>query len=72
MFDKGGISYKSNLKEKFYKNYFAKSASINNLVVCNYCNQNGHMKLGCPIKINAYYGVKVEPLLTLKDPKIFG
>ena len=58
VFDKGGLGYKPNLKQKYYKNYFVKSTSINNQVVCHYCNQNGHMKLGCPIKRKVYYGVK--------------
>ena len=35
-----------------------KSTSTNNQVVCHYCNQNGHMKFGCPIKRKVYYGVK--------------
>ena len=30
VFDKGGITYKSNLKQKYNKNYFMKSTSINN------------------------------------------
>ncbi|KAH9769176.1 hypothetical protein KPL71_011898 [Citrus sinensis] len=58
VFDKGGLGYKPHLKQKYYKNYFVKSTSTNNQVVCHYCNQNGHMKLGCPIKRKVYYGVK--------------
>ena len=58
VFDKGGLGYKPNLKQKYYKNYFVKSTSINNQVVCHYCNQNSHMKLGCPIKRKVCYGVK--------------
>ena len=78
MFDKGGIGYKWNLKQKYYKNYFVKSTSINNQVVCHHCNQDGHIKFRCPVKINAYYGVKCVWVLkgtiakTLKDPKVFG
>ena len=58
VFDKGGLGYKPNLKQKYYKNYFVKNTSINNQVVCHYCNQNGHIKLRCLVKRNAYYGVK--------------
>ena len=47
VFDKGGLGYKPNLKQKYYKNYFVKSTSINNQVVCHYCNQNCHIKLDC-------------------------
>ena len=58
VFNKGSIGYKPNLKQKHCKNYFRNNASINNQVVCHYCNQDGHMKLESPVKINAYYGVK--------------
>ena len=58
VFDKGGIGYKLNLKQKYYKNYFVKSTSINNQIVCHHCNQDGHMKNKCPVKRNVYYGVK--------------
>ncbi|KAH9792213.1 hypothetical protein KPL71_004031 [Citrus sinensis] len=57
VFDKGGIGYKPNLKQKYYKSYFVKTTLINDQIVCHYCNQNGHMKLRCPVKRNAYYGV---------------
>ena len=57
VFDKGGIGYKPNLKQKYYKNYFVSNTSINNQVIC-YCNQDGHMKNIYPVKRNAYYGVK--------------
>ena len=58
VFDKGGIGYKQNLKQKYYKNYFVKSTSIKNQVVCYYCSQGGHMKYTCLVKRNAYFGVK--------------
>ena len=58
VFDKWGIDYKPNLKQKYYKNYFTKSTSINNQVVCHHCNQDGHMKNKGPVKRNAYYGAK--------------
>ena len=59
VFDKGGLGYKPNLKQKYYKNYFVKATSTNDhKIACHYCNQNGHMKLRCPVKRNAYYGVK--------------
>ena len=44
VFDKGGLGYKPNLKQKYYKNYFVNNTSINNQVACHYCNQDGHMK----------------------------
>ena len=56
--DKECIGYKSNLKQKYYKNYFVKSSFINNQVVCHHCNQDGHIKNRCPVKRNAYYGIK--------------
>ena len=31
---------------------------FNNQVVCHYYNQDGHMKNRCPVKKNAYYGMK--------------
>ena len=54
-----------------------KSTFINNQVVCHYCNQDGHMKNRCPMKRNAYYGVKSvwvpkRQLLTFKKPRSFG
>jgi len=59
VFDKGGIGYKPNLKQKYYKNYFVKATSTSDhKIVCHYCNQNGHMKNRCPIKRNVYYGAK--------------
>ena len=58
VFDKWGIEYKPNLKQKYYKNYFVKSTSINNHIVYYYCNQNGHMKNRSSVKKNADYGVK--------------
>ena len=58
VFDKGGIGYKPNLKQKYYKNYFVKSTSSNNQIVCHFYNQDGHMKNRCPVKRNAYYGMK--------------
>ena len=70
VFDKGGIGYKPNLKQKYYKNYFVKSTSSSNQVVCHFCNQDGLMKNRCPVKRNAYYGMKC--IWALKDPKSFG
>ena len=58
MFDKGGIDYKPNLKQKYYKNYFVKSTIIRNQAVCHHCNQDGHMNNRSSVKRNAYYGVK--------------
>ena len=58
VFDKGDTGYKSNLKQKYYQSYFVKNTSINNQIVSYYCNQDGHMKNTCPVKRNAYYGVK--------------
>ena len=58
VFDKGGIGYKPNLKQKYYKNYFVKSTSSNNQVVCHFCNQDGYMKNRCPVKRNAHYSMK--------------
>ena len=58
VFDKGGIDYKPNLKQKYYKNYFVKNTSINDKIVCHYCNQNGHMSFSRPIKRKVYYRVK--------------
>ena len=58
VFDKGGIGYKPNLKQKYYKNYFVNATSINDQIVCHYCNKNGHMSYGCSVKKNAYYRIK--------------
>ena len=58
VFDKGGIGYKLNLKQKYYKNYFVKSTSINNQIVCHYCNQGSHMKYKSSVKRKAHYRVK--------------
>ena len=59
VFDKGGLGCKPNLKQKYYKNYFVKATSTSDhKIVCHYYNQNGHMKYRCPVKRNAYYGVK--------------
>ena len=59
VFDKGGIGYKPFLKTKYLKNYFVKASSSNNSkFLCNYCNQNEHTSFSCPIKKNAYFGVK--------------
>ena len=59
IFDKGGLGYKPNLKQKYNKNYFVKATSISDhKIVSHHCNQDGHMKNKCPIKRNAYYGAK--------------
>ena len=58
VFDKGGLRYKPNLKQKYYKNYFVRATSTNDQIVCHYCNGNGHMSFRCPVKRNIYYGVK--------------
>ena len=59
VFDKRGLGYKPKLKQKYYKNYFVKATSTSDhKIVCHYCNGNDHMKLRCPVKRNAYYGVK--------------
>ena len=38
VFDKRGLGYKPNLNQKYYKNCFMKNTSINNQIVCHYCN----------------------------------
>ena len=59
VFDKGGLGYKPNLKQKYYKNYFVKVTSLSDhKIICHYCNQNCHMKYRCPMKRNAYHVVK--------------
>lgn len=59
VFDKGGLGYKPNLKQKYYKNYFIKVISTSDhKIVCHYCNGNSHMSFRCPVKRNIYYGVK--------------
>lgn len=58
VFDKGSISYKPNLKQNYYKNYFVKATSINDQIACHYCNRNGHMNYKCSVKKNAQYGIK--------------
>ena len=54
-FNKRGIGYKPNLKEKYYNNYFAKATFINHQIVCHYYNKNGQMSYKCPIQKNVYY-----------------
>ena len=57
--DKGGLAFKPNLKQKYCKNYFVKATSVSDhIVVCHYCNKNGHLSYSCPIKKNAYFGIK--------------
>ena len=58
VFDKGGISYKPNLKQRFCKNYFVKATLINDQNICHYCNSNGYMIYRCLVKRNAYYAIK--------------
>ena len=59
VFDKGGLGYKPNLKQKYYKNYFIKVISTSDhKIVCHYCNGNGHMSYRCHVKRNAYYTIK--------------
>ena len=68
VFDKGGLGYKPNLKQKYYKNYFVKAASTSDhKIVCHFCNQNGHMKNRCLVKRNAYYVTTNS-----QGPKSFG
>ena len=76
MFDKGGIGYKPNLKQKYYENYFVKSTCINNQVVCHFIYQDSHMKNRCPVKRNVYYGVKCVwvpkgTIVNTQEPKKF-
>ena len=61
IFDRGGIGYKPFLKIKHLKNYFVKaSSSIDAKYVWNYCNKNKHTSVSCPIKKDAYFGIKQE------------
>ena len=60
VFDKRGLGYKLNLKQKYYKKYFVKATSTSDhKIICHYCNQNGHMKYGCLVKRNAYFLCRV-------------
>ena len=39
---------------------FVKATSFNDhKVVCRYCNRIGHLSYACPIKKNAYFGIKI-------------
>ena len=39
VFDKGGLGYKPNLKQKYYKNYLVQATSTSDhKIVCHYCN----------------------------------
>ena len=58
VFDKRGLEYKSNLKQKYYKNYFVEATSVSDhIVVCRYCNRNGHLSYTCSIEKNAYFRI---------------
>ena len=60
VFDKGGIGYKSSIKQKYLKNYFEKASTSDTKHTCTYCNQDGHTSLSCFVKKNAYFGGKLE------------
>ena len=64
-FHKVGIGYKPNLRQRYYKHYFVKATSINDQIVCYYCNRNGHMSYRFLVKRNAYYGIKCTWVLKL-------
>lgn len=68
-FNKGGLSYKPHIKQKYFKNYFVKVSTSGLKYVCTYCNQNGHTSFSCAIKKNAYFGTKQCPRSNHQGPK---
>ena len=72
IFVKGGIGYQF-LKQNYFKNYFVKASSSHDTkFVCNYCNQNRHTSFSCPIKKDAYFGVKQEWVLKVSKTNFQG
>ena len=59
VFDKGGIGYKSSIKQKYLKNYFVKASTSGIKHTCTYCNQDGHTSFSCFVKKNTYFGRKL-------------
>ena len=59
VFDKGGIGYKSSIKQKYLKNYFVKASTSGIKHTCTYCNQDGHTSFSCFVKKNTYFGGKL-------------
>ena len=60
VFDKGGIGYKSSIKQKYLKNYFVKASTSNTKHTCTYCNQDGHTSFSCFVKKNTHFSVKQQ------------
>ncbi|KAH9762390.1 hypothetical protein KPL70_000794 [Citrus sinensis] len=55
VFDKSGIGYKPNLKQKFYKSYFVKNTSINNKIGSKKKKNKWYLDSGCSRHMTGNY-----------------
>ncbi|KAH9671187.1 Integrase catalytic domain-containing protein [Citrus sinensis] len=55
VFDKSGIGYKPNLKQKFYKSYFVKNTSINNQIGLKKKKNKWYLDSGCSRHMTGNY-----------------
>ncbi|KAH9802698.1 hypothetical protein KPL71_001497 [Citrus sinensis] len=55
VFDKSGIGYKPNLKQKFYKSYFVKNTSINNKIGLKKKKNKWYLDSGCSRHMTGNY-----------------
>ncbi|KAH9743821.1 hypothetical protein KPL70_003436 [Citrus sinensis] len=55
VFDKSGIGYKPNLKQKFYKSYFVKNTSINNKIASKKKKNKWYLDSGCSRHMTGNY-----------------
>ena len=71
VFNKCGLGFNSqNNSQHKSKNVF--KGNYNSKFVCNYCNQNGHLRHSCHIKKSVYFGGKTMwiPKTNIKGPFI--
>ena len=59
VYDKAGIGYDPNEKQKSFKNIFVKEPQVTHPhITCHYCSKVGHYISSCPYKRNMNMGVK--------------
>ena len=60
VFDKAGLGYKQNTKQKSYSTYFVKASNqVKSSIVCDYCCRKGHHIKKCSIRNKTYKGPKL-------------
>ena len=69
VFDKCGLGFNTQNDLNHKPKFFLK-ANYNSKFVCNYCNQNGHLRQSCHVRKSVYFGGKVRwiPKTNIEGP----